>query len=176
MAASVFGRPLAQPGSSAGACCADATPAAHSAAHATNERKVFIACLQQYVTERRRTIPPPRIASGWRNELSTAGWNSGNLSRNSTRGTAAKSRRASRATRRRPAPACWPSDAARGYGRALVSAPSAIAPRPKRPSRRRAARAARAEAGSMGAGRRASTCRRRADRPSTCHVLDDHTR
>ena len=38
MAVSVFGRPLAQPGSSAGACCADAAPTAHSAANATNVR------------------------------------------------------------------------------------------------------------------------------------------
>src|SRR5678816_1961841 len=45
MAVSVFGRPLAQPGSSAGACCADATPTAQSAASATSERKVCIACL-----------------------------------------------------------------------------------------------------------------------------------
>ena len=38
MAVSVFGRPLAQPGSSAGACWAAATPAAHSAASATKAR------------------------------------------------------------------------------------------------------------------------------------------
>ena len=38
MAVSVFGRPLAQPGSSAGACWADAAPTAHSAPSATNAR------------------------------------------------------------------------------------------------------------------------------------------
>src|SRR4051794_25135451 len=38
IAVSVLGRPLAQPGSSAGACWAAATPAAHSAASATIAR------------------------------------------------------------------------------------------------------------------------------------------
>src|SRR6202008_3679059 len=38
-----FGRPLAQPGSSAGACCAEAAPIAHSAAQATNVRNDVMA-------------------------------------------------------------------------------------------------------------------------------------
>ena len=37
MASSVFGRPLAQPGSSSGFCCASAPPAAHSAASAISD-------------------------------------------------------------------------------------------------------------------------------------------